>query len=303
MRTSRLTYLEGLPGLGKTTAAVTLASRADDVALVSENNPSPAEHPAVANLDPVEAAQWYLLGEIPRSRYAARLAALGQDAAVICDKGSLATLAYLYALSRTGAAEDADYQQVRREYLTQVRPHLPAHARTIVFAGPVALSLHRREAKPDRADRPLWYDRPFLGALFRFYLTEAPSLRHGPLAVLDATGHPTATVQRAATLSRIDLTATVANGTTERGRILPTSEDQLDPPFRAHAVQAGAAVLGQALGAPFYQHGDLAQPFERHLMLHRDDRVVLQRNLWRHQTVWARAPRNAPALPRPAASA
>lgn len=296
MQISRLTYFEGLPGLGKTTTAITLASRADDVALVSENNPSPAEHEAVADLDPVEAAQWYLHGEISRSRYAAHLAALGPNTAAMCDKGALATLAYLYALSRTGTAEDADYQQVRREYLTYVRPHLPAHARTIVFTGPVTLSLRRREAKPDRADRPLWYDRPFLDALFRFYLTEASSLRHGSLVVLDATGHATATVQRAATLSRITLAASAAEGTAESGRILPTPAYQLDPPFRTYAAQAGAAVLGQALGAPFYQHGDLAQPFERHLLLHRDERVVLQCDLWRQHAVSARAPKNAPAL-------
>ncbi|WP_161962318.1 hypothetical protein [Nocardioides speluncae] len=284
MHTSRLTYLEGLPGLGKTTTAITLAAQADDAALVSENNPAPADHKAVADLDPVEAAQWYLHGEIPRSHYAASLAASGQNAAVICDKGALATLAYLYALSRTGTAEDSAYQQVRREYLTHVRPHLPVNARTVVFAGPVALSLRRRECKPDRADRPLWYDQSFLDAHFRFYLTEAPRLRHGPLAVLDATGHPAATVQRAATLCRIILAATASDGRGGSGRVLPTPADQLESPFRAYAARAGAAVFGQALGAPFHQHGALAQPFERHLLLHRDERVVLQCSLWRHQT-------------------
>lgn len=303
MPASRLTYLEGLPGLGKTTTAVTLASRAERAVLIAENNPSPVDYHAVAELDPVDAARWYLHGEIARSRYAARCAAPGQHTSVICDKGSLATLAYLYALSRIGAVSDTAYRQVRHEYLLRLRPHLPANARTIVFAGPVALSLRRRDAKPDRAERPLWYDEPFLDALHRFYLTEAPSLRHGTLAVLDGSGDPTATIGRAAALAGITLAAATADGTRVSGPVQPVPTDQLAPPFRDYAARAGAAILGQALGSPFHQHNDLTQPFERHLLLHHHGEVVLQRDLWQPPSVAFPPPTNAACPTHPGGSA
>lgn len=302
MPASRLTYFEGLPGLGKTTTAVTLASRAERAVLVAENNPAPADHETVADLDPMDAARWYLHGEIVRTHYAARCAAPGQHASVICDKGSLATLAFLYALSRTGGVTDAAYRHVRHEYLVHLRPRLPVHARTIVFAGPVALSLSRRAAKPDRADRPLWYAEPFLDAFYRFYLAEAPSLRHGPLALLDASGDPAATMRRAAALTGSPLPVATADGPRGSEPARPVPVDELSPPFRSYAVWAGATVLGQALGAPFHQHGGLAQPFERHLLLHRHGKVMLQRDLWTPPTVTLYPPRSTTAHTRPGGS-
>jgi len=241
-----------------------LAASLPDVALVAENNPLPDDHAYVAGLDPAAAACWYLDTERRRIAYAtelaARLAHQHPPGQVVCDKGALATLAYVYAGAVVGLHPPSLYPQVRARYLREIRPRLPADATTIVFTGPPELGLTRRGDKPDRALRPVWFDATFLLALARFYTEQAPDLVGHRLLRLDAA--PT----RPQLLT--DLAAALAlNAPTQPVLLDPVDYQHLPAPFRREADRIGPAVLGRALGLPFPQPSGTVQAFERHLLL------------------------------------
>lgn len=257
-------YCEGPPGLGKSTAAIGLAASADPVVLVAENNPTPQAYHQVTGLDPLPAALWYLRTEARRRAYATGLAREHPTAIVVCDKGALATLAYIYALCATGRHPKALYDQVRDAYLDQVRPHLTTDTATIVFTGTVELSLARRRGKTDRHIRPVWFDPGLLHAQIRFYTHEAPALTPHPLIPFDATPDPVTV------LNRLAMTIGAAGATPLRP-VAPVEHHGLPDPFRAFAQTAGEEVLGRALGRPFGHLGHLAHAFERHLLLVDDD--------------------------------
>lgn len=147
-------YLEGIPGLGKTTAAAGLAAHREDVAMVAENNPLPGHDRHLAALNQRAIATWYLQSERRRCSYAVRLAA---QATVICDKGYLATLGYVYAVCRLGLEADQLYDEIRTRYLREFRDAVPRGATTVILTGPVELGLGRRGERTGR--RPAAVDR------------------------------------------------------------------------------------------------------------------------------------------------
>ncbi|WP_322768519.1 hypothetical protein [Frankia sp. Cr1] len=275
---SPIIYFDGLPGLGKSTAGVSLASQDEELVFIAENNPSPAVYPEVVGLGGVDAARWYMRTEVKRSRFAREVTRTYAVRAV-CDKSVLATLAFVYAAARVGWEPASTYDLVRSEYQRDVRRYLPADGTTVLFSGSVSLSLTRRARKSDRAVRPLWFDPAFLGAQTEFFQQEAPNLCVNNLVNLDAAGNREALLQRAAELmhparASRDIRQQVPDGP-EAGRIIA---ELIDSYVSAHG---GTAVFGNRVGPPFRQFGLLNQAFERHLLFIDDGgQVAVQRDAW-----------------------
>lgn len=266
----RIIYLEGLPGLGKTTAAVNLAAAVDAVVLVAENNPNPASYSYVQGLDAANSALWYLETERARSSYATALAHAEPGRTVVCDKGALATLAYTYATCHIGLHPWSLYDQIRDTFRTHSRSHLASSAAVVVFTGSVDLSLRRR--KTDNELRSLWFDERFLHAYARFFTDEAAELTEGPMTCVDAT------INQADIMTRV---AALANLSVARALQHEPQSPALPLPFRRYAENTTEEILGRPVGRSFIQLGNLAQAFQRHLLLEDSSgNVHLQQEHW-----------------------
>ncbi len=275
---SPIIYFDGLPGLGKSTAGVSLASQDEELVFIAENNPSPSVYPEVVGLGGLDAARWYMRTEVKRSRFAREVTSTCAVRA-LCDKSVLATLAFVYAAARVGWEPASTYDLVRSEYLRDVRRYLPADATTVLFSGSVSLSLTRRERKSDRTVRPLWFDPAFLGAQTEFFQQEAPNLCVNNLVNLEAAGSRETVLQRTAELihsarASRDVRQRVPDGP-EAGRSIA---ELIDPYVSKHG---GTAVFGNRVGPPFRQLGLLSQVFERHLLsIDGGGQVAVQRDTW-----------------------
>ncbi len=268
----RIIYLEGLPGLGKTTTAVNLAAAIDSVVLIAENNPNPASYRYVQDLDAANRALWYLKTERARSSYTAALAHAEPGRTVVCDKGALATLAHTYATCHIGLHPWSLYDQIRNVFRTHRRSYLPSSAAVVVFTGSPGLSIRRRRGKTDKELRSLWYDKRFLRAYAHFFTDEAAELTTGPMTCVDATTGQAEAITRVAALASLPV-----GGAPQHECQSPA----LPLLFRRYAENTTEEILGRPVGRPFIQLGNLAQAFERHLLL-RGSRgnVHLQQELW-----------------------
>ncbi|MGH3972537.1 MAG: ATP-binding protein [Pseudonocardiaceae bacterium] len=263
-------YLEGLPGLGKTTTAVNLAAAVDPVVLVAENNPSPASYSYVQGLDAANSALWYLETERARSSYTIALAHAEPGRTVVCDKGALATLAYTYATCHIGLHPWSLYDQIRDAFRTHSRSHLTSSAAVVVFTGSADLSLRRR--KTNNELRSLWFDERFLHAYARFFTDKAAELTTGPMTCVDVT------IDQADVMTRV---AALASLPVARAPQHEPQSPALPLPFRRYAENTTEEILGRPIGRSFIQLGNLAQAFERHLLFQNSHgNVHLQQEHW-----------------------
>jgi thymidylate kinase len=277
----RIIYLEGLPGLGKTTTAVSLAAGLDQVVFVAENNPTPARYTHVDHLDARARAHWYLHTERARQAYAVAVSRDAPERTVVCDKGALATLAHTYAICGIGMHPWSFYEQIRDDFLAEVPDPFPADASVIILTGSLAVSLRRRQRRRSAREprRALWFDSAFLRAYQRFFEVEAVRITARPVKRIDAAVNSPELLTRVAATADLPKLTTAALQQSADGAASPLEHGTTL--IRRFAAHIGDTILGNPIGSPFTQLGHAVQAFERHLIIREPNRrPYLQQDLW-----------------------
>ena len=271
-------FLEGLPGVGKTSIMVTLATELGEMCLaIPEANPPPTQ-PDMFNNKPTESVTaWYLHRELRRDRLAARLTIHERPRIALFDRSYLSVLAYCYAVGATTGRTNG-YRYARGIFDDQIRPGLTSNATILMLMTTVDESLDRRRDKLDREFEHQWYSRGFLEALQDFYNDEAPRLAGGSLRLL-----------RTDAIASDRILASVLCATCDRSLTRDLDAEFLVAPLvprlqgaelshdgirRFYESHGGSRTFGQPLGNLVNHYAGTTQFFERHGLLIESSGVV-----------------------------